>query len=188
MPFPRLVPTVACVMMLVAPARGAEPFDVERDAAAPPPPVSVIGIDARSTFLRTHNDAATPSWPINLAHLGLKPGDLIRLDALGDFSNQREQAADEFRTMIGVFSSSPTLLSGDKVNRVPGAIDAGVDVATGPTYVANRDTDIPQDFAIGSLKIRIPQGAKYLFVAAQDNFYSDNIDPDADFAVRIGLF
>ena len=90
--------------------------------------------------------------------------------------------------MIGVFSSSPTLLATDKLNRVAGAIDAGVDTVTGPTYSGNRDTDIPQDFSIRSLKIRIPEGARYLFVAAPDNFYSDNADPDADYAVRIALY
>ena len=93
-------------------------------------------------------------------------------------------APDEVKAMIGVFSSSATLLPTDQLNRVPGAIDAGVDIVT----AGSRDTDIAQDFAIGSLKIRIPAGAKYLFVAAPDNFSSDNADPDADYAVRIALY
>src|SRR5687767_10369757 len=184
----RMVPALVCVASLVGTARGAEPFDVEKDAAALPPAVSLIGIDARCTFLRTNNEAAAPSWPINLAHLGLKAGDLIRLDALGDFSYSGGQMPDEVKAMIGIFSSSATLLPTDKLNRVAGAIDAGVDTVTGRTYSGHRDTDIPQDFAIGSLKIRIPEGAKYLFVAAPDNFSSDNADPDADYAVRIALF
>ena len=185
---PRKFPALACMALLIGPAAGMESFDVEKDAAASPPAASVIGIDARCTFLRTNNEAPAPSWPINLAHLGLKPGDLIRLDALGDFSYSGREMPDEVTAMIGVFSSSPTLLATDKVNRVAGAIDAGVDTVTGRTYSGNRDTDIPQDFSIRSLKIRIPEGARYLFVAAPDNFYSDNADPDADYAVRIALY
>jgi hypothetical protein len=184
----RLVSSLVCMALLVGPARGAEPFDVEKDPVKLPPAVAMIGIDSRCTFLRTQGESASPSWPINLAHLGLKAGDLIRLDALGDFSYSSGQMPDEVTAMIGVFSSSATLLPGDKLNRVAGAIDAGVDIVTGPTYSGNRNTDIAQDFAIGSLKIRIPEGAKYLFVAAPDNFSSDNADPDADYAVRISLF
>jgi hypothetical protein len=178
------------VALLVGPARGAETFDVEKDAAALPQPVgaSVIGIDSRSTFLRTNGEAASPSWPINLANLGLKAGDLIRLDVLGDFSYSGGEMPDEVRQMIGVFSSSATLLPGDRLNRVAGAIDAGAEAVTEPTLIGRRDTDIAQDFPIGSLKIRIPAGAKYLFVAAPDIFNSDNTDPDANYALRIAVF
>ena len=87
--------------------------------------------------------------------------------------------------MIGVFSSNTTLLPADWLKRVEGAIDAGAEIATPPTMVGSRETDIAQDFPIASLKIRIPAGARYLFVAAPDIFYSDNEDPDADYAVRI---
>jgi hypothetical protein len=90
--------------------------------------------------------------------------------------------------MIAVFSSSATLLPADRLNRVAGAIDAGTDVATAPTLSGARATDIAQDFSIGRDNIRIPAGARYLFVAAPDIFYSDNADPDADFALRIALF
>ena len=187
---PRLVPALVCIAVLVGPTRGAETFNVEKDAAALPKPVgaSVIGIDARSTFLRTSGENTSPSWPINLANLGLKAGDLIRLDVLGDFSYASGELRDEVTQLIAVFSSSATLLPADRLNRVAGAIDAGTDVATGPTLSGARDTDIAQDFSIGRDNIRIPAGAKYLFVAAPDIFYSDNADPDADFALRISLF
>ncbi len=185
---PRLVSVLAGMATLIGPAHGAEPFDVEKDGSTLPMGASVIGIDARATFLRTNGETATPSWPINLANLGLEPGDLIRLDALGDFYDSRGEAPREVKQMIAVFSSSATLLPGDKLNRVAGAIDAGVDVLTAPTYIGGRDTDIAQDFAIGSLKIRIPADAKYLFVAPPDIFNSDNNDPDADYAVRIAVF
>jgi hypothetical protein len=186
---PRLVPAFFCVALLGGQARGAEPFDVEKGAASTAPAgTSVVGIDARCTFLRTSGENACASWPINLANLGLKAGDLIRLDVLGDFSFAAGELPDETRQMIGVFSSSATLLPGDRQNRVAGAIDAGADIVTTPTLFGSRDTDIAQDFSISSLKIRIPAGARYLFVAAPDIFNSDNTDPDADYAVRIALF
>jgi hypothetical protein len=158
---------------------------VEKDAASAPAALAVIGIDARCTFLRTNGEAAPPSWPINLANLGLKAGDLIQLDALGDFSYSRGETPDDVKAMIGVFSSSATLLPADWLKRVEGAIDAGAETVTGKTMVGERDTDIAQDFPIASLKVRIPARARYLFVAAPDIFYGDNVDPDADFAVRI---
>ena len=180
----RMIRGVVCVGLLVGPALGAEPFDVEK-LAAKPPAFTIVGIDARCTFLRSNGEVAAPSWPINLENLGLKAGDLIQLDALGDFSYSRGQQPDEVTAMIGVFSSNTTLLPADWLKRVEGAIDAGAEIATPPTMVGSRETDIAQDFPIASLKIRIPAGARYLFVAAPDIFYSDNEDPDADYAVRI---
>jgi len=107
---------------------------------------------------------------------------------LGDFSFSSGELRDEAKQLIAVFSSSATLLPADKLNRVAGAIDAGTDVETGPTLSRARDTDIAQDFSVARDNVRIPAGAKYLFVAAPDIFYSDNSDPDADFALRISLF
>jgi hypothetical protein len=187
---PRRIPALATLALLLGPAWATETFDVEKDSAALPEPVraSIIGIDARCTFQRTSGENACASWPINLANLGLKPGDRIRLEVLGDFSLAAGQLPDETRLMIGVFSSSATLLPGDKLNRVAGAIDAGAEVVTAPTWHGRRDTDIAQDFAIDSIKIRIPAGARYLFIAAPDIFSSDNTDPDADYAVRVALF
>ena len=184
----RLLPALACVALLVGPARGAEPFDVEKDNAPLPPAIAVIGIDARCTFLRTQGEAAPPSWPINLANLGLKAGDLIRLEVLGSFSYARGSLPDDTKAMIGVFSSSAELLPADRLNRVAGAIDFGIETVTAPTLFGRRDTDIAQDFPITSLKVRIPAGARYLFVAAPDIYSSDNADPDANYAVRIVLF
>ena len=50
--------------------------------------------------------------------------------------------------MIAVFSSSSTLLASNGPHRVPGAIEAGVDVVTATTFFGDVATDIPQDFAI----------------------------------------
>lgn len=89
--------------------------------------------------------------------------------------------------MIGVFSSSSTLLAATNQNRVPGAIDAGTDIVTAPTHFGALATDIPQDFFISGAgtTLVIPTGAAYLFVAAHDSLYGDNTDPDADYAVQL---
>jgi hypothetical protein len=71
------------------------------------------------------------------------------------------------------------------LNRVPGAIDAGIAVVTWNTLFGNMSTDIPQDFRIANTFVQVPVGANYLFVAAEDIYYSDNSDPDGDYAVRI---
>jgi hypothetical protein len=87
--------------------------------------------------------------------------------------------------MIGVFSSSNVLWAQNVLNRVPGAIDAGIPVVTWNTLYGNLSTDIPQDFRIANTIVQVPIGANYLFVAAEDIYYSDNSDPDGDYGVRI---
>lgn len=66
----------------------------------------------------------------------------------------------------------------------------GCPVYTLPTYFGSLQTDIPQDFGISNnsvseITVEIPAGAEFLFIAAPDIVYSDNDDPNGDFAVRI---
>jgi hypothetical protein len=90
--------------------------------------------------------------------------------------------------MIAVFSSSATLLPGGSFHRVPGAIDAGADFTTLATHeCGGEETDIPQDFAVfgnGAI-LKVPAGAKYLFVCANDSKYSDNGARSRRFGVQI---
>ena len=148
---------------------------------------TTIGIDARRTYLRTSSDGgALAAIPIDLASLGLAPGDKISLTRVGDF-NCHSSCGDLSISMGAVFSSSATLLASSQLNRVPGAVDAGVDVVTGLTFFGGLPTDIPQDFAVSGtgVALTVPAGATHLFVAALDSLYGDNGDPDGDFAVRI---
>jgi hypothetical protein len=132
------------------------------------------------------SDFAYTQSGIDLGVLGISEGDVIRIEQLGDFSLGASWP-DDARTTGGVFSSSFTLLapSESNPNRIPGAIDAGIDVVTSPTYWLGWETDIPEDFLIDDVTIQVPAGAKYLFVAALDVAYGDNTDPDHDYTYRL---
>ena len=144
-------------------------------------------IDPATSFIRTHNDPyAKNAIPIALEPLGIRAGEEILLERLGDFSAWSNPNRDYVESMMGVFSSSDELLPSNLLERVPGAIDAGNDVVTLTTDFGELATDIPEDFSISdSISIQVPNNATHLFVAARDTAYGDNIDPDGDFAVRI---
>src|SRR5262249_53268620 len=108
-------------------------------------------IDPSLTYLLTSNDSATPGgpqvgspMPINLSLLGLSPGDSVRLDSAGSYYYDILSAGllDQAIPMIGVFSSSTTILPNDQLNRVVGAIAAGTPFISLPTYVGGLSTDI----------------------------------------------
>ena len=163
---------------------------------------TTISIDPTRTFLMTAGDpwdgvgSVLGSLPIRLADYGIAPGDVVLLEQLGDYYNGAEgysgnvASLDTDTAMIGIFSSTDELLAPNLLNRVPGALDAGQYIVTMNTLYggagnAGVPTDIPYDIGIGANIFQIPNGAAYLFVAAHDVYYSDNSDPDSDFAVRI---
>jgi len=132
-------------------------------------------LDPKAGFLLTCSDSgALDAVPHDLAAHGIYPGDWILIDQLGyydgggGYTNQNN--------MHGVFSTSDVLLGGDQLNRVPGAIDAGEDIDTNPTHnCGGESTNIPEDFEIEPfIRIKVPQGAKYLFLAPNDTKYEDN--------------
>jgi hypothetical protein len=156
-----------------------------------------MSIDPLRTFLYTYNDPESgglvaPSVPIVLSDIGISGGDTIQLEMLGDWYDGHAgyigvdiSSMDVVSEMIGVFSNSNTLLSPDVLNRVPGSLDAGISITSWNTLFGDRPTDIPHDFGITNTFVQVPVGATHLFVAAHDIYYSDNADPDGDFAVRI---
>lgn len=156
---------------------------------------ATITVDPTTTYLLTNLDPqALDSPAIDLAALGLRAGDHILLQSVGDFCftifNPLGCANTETaHPMIGIFSSSSTLLPSSILNRVPGAIEAGPSVTTFPTLFGTIPTDVPQDFIIFhapfSTVVTIPDNAQFLFVAVLDSFYGDNADPDGDLAVVI---
>ena len=136
-------------------------------------------------WIRDSRDAqAQPALIIDLASLGFVPGDMVRLERLGDFrfaDNQPETAVFN----AAVFSSTNVLLGPTVRNRVPGAISSGLaETVTMPT-IDGLATDIPEDFAVGNTVVRIPVGARYLFFGVPDPFLGDNVDSDGNFAIRV---
>ncbi|NOG86052.1 MAG: hypothetical protein HND49_20035 [Planctomycetes bacterium] len=162
-------------------------FAVRISAALP----KTIKIDSLNTYIRTDLSPPSPidgnvpvSDAIELGSIGIHPGDYIRLEQLG-FYKRGVAFADDFNEMIGVFSSNNTIAPPANLNRVVGAIDAGDNFTTLVTSQGNLQTDIAEDFRITDIVIQVPVAAQYLIIAANDNFYPDNTDPNGDFAVRI---
>lgn len=64
------------------------------------------------------------------------------------------------------------------VKRVVGAIDYGPDYQT-------LHGNIEEDFLITDIIVTIPQGARFLFLDTNDEYYPDNTDPDFDFGIAL---
>ena len=147
-------------------------------------------LDPKNTYLHTNQDNAGDSVPIDLAALGITPGMHLRMKQPGDFDNGPQ--ADVVTSLLGIFSSTSTLLSKTNLDRVADAIDAGFDFASAPTFFGKQATDVAEDFAItyGTLldvTVTVPAGAAYLFLAPHDSWYQDNTDPDGDYGVTIDV-
>lgn len=166
--------TLAVVSSLVPAAAGAQ---------------EVLPVNPRATYLHTANADANvlPAVAIDLSALGLQPGDPIRLERLGAFTPGG--SLPDQQSLIGVFSSTDQLDPRTFTHRVPGALEAGMDVVSIPTYLGAQPTDIPEDFAItgAGTVLEVPAGAQFLFVSPNDSYFSDNSDPDGDYALRITL-
>lgn len=158
---------------------------------APPGHAIDIAINSKQTYLHAASaDSALDAIPIELAVIGVAPGDRVELTQLGDFDNG--PGGDVFTTLVGVFSASPTLLPKIDLHRVVDAIEAGVDVLTTATFFGSEPTDVPEDFVVvnsffpaGTICVVVPPGATHLFIVAHDSLYEDNGDPDGDYGVRI---
>jgi len=156
---------------------------------------ATIPVDPAATYLQTEAASALDAVPVDLAAACIQPGDKIRLQRLGewDCGDPCDKGLD---SLLGVFSSSATLLPQSESHRVPDAIPAGQSITTsgaGITLQGGGVTDIPEDFIIaGNTAQRadhtclvVPEGATHLFLSVSDSVYGDNTDPDGDFAVHI---
>lgn len=150
---------------------------------------TVISINPMATYLLTNDDPNALNAPaISLSSLGIQDGQSITLQALGSWCPSMSNGACLYSPvsdgLIGVFSSSSTLLASTNLNRVPGAIQTanGSPVVTPTTLFGGVATDISQDFLIlqspGSTTVTVPQGATYLFVSIKDDYYGDNGEPN----------
>ncbi|MFC1487683.1 hypothetical protein ACFLRN_08370 [Thermoproteota archaeon] len=153
-----------------------------------------IDLSSRGTFLRAEPFQGSPSGGsavedpaiVNLVEEGFEEGDSITISYSGQYHYRAfwdngelaEIYTAEEIPLLGLFSASEDLNPIDKLNRVPGAIDYGEDIITDPTYFKHFQTDIPEDFKIEphtGAEMKIPEGAKYLFLCIYDGFYPDDV-------------
>lgn len=141
----------------------------------------ITALDSKGGFLRADFDNPAPPTIVNLASAGFASGEQIKIRfAAQGFSFFGCGGPFASISQIGinaVFSNSTTLLSPPNQFRVPGAIDAGVDIFTGNTHFGGQPTDIPQDFLVTpttGVVVQIPSGAAHLFIGLIDSFYQDN--------------
>ncbi len=147
------------------------------------------GMNARGTYLHTAVDRRQPPQVIDLAALGLAPGDRIQLRRKGSYADNVQPA----RTRVAaVFSATDTLRANPiggpwwafNWSRLPDAIDAGSDVGTPRTAWLLNPTDIRQDFEVGSATVvTVPAGARFLFLTPIDNHFDENFS----FDLRVGV-
>lgn len=171
-----------CLWLVVAGAAHAQTF--------------VVPVNPTATYLRVSDQDKTDgpvldSVPFSLVAAGINPGDVLRFDVLGGYSFAIGQP-DVTQDTIAVFSTSSTLLPPSQRFRVPGAVSAGATFATVNTFFENLVTDIPEDFNFGfrtpgGLTLMVPQGARFLFFSVASSAYSDNRDPNGDYASRLTL-
>ena len=146
-------------------------------------------LDSQEGYLRlSSNDSGVDSAPVALSALGALPGQSLRMRGFGDMDNG--PAGDTILSLLGVYSSSSTILGPSLQFRIPGALEAGPDFVSAPTLTGALPTDIPEDFRITSATqaeavVEIPAGAQFLFVGNHDSQWFDNSDPDGDLGVEI---
>ena len=154
---------------------------------------TTIPLDPRAAYLRCNNDPAPGTVAIPLAPAGIAPSQVVRIRRLGDYDNG--PGGDTFGTTIAVFSADATLLPLATAARVPGALEAGCDFVSSPTWSGGLATDIPEDFLVAAgagstatqneVVVVVPANATHLFVCPHDSLYHDNRDPDGDYAVEL---
>src|SRR5690606_30984727 len=110
--------------------------DTDFEVGCDDPGAITIPIEATATYLRTAgSDEADPAQAFSLSSLGLQPGERIRVERLGEFQWRAEQHPDSVSYGVAaVFSSDDVPLDRSERARVPGAINAGNDYVTRPSF------------------------------------------------------
>lgn len=154
------------------------------------PARSFVELSPRATYLLSVGDGnVLPAGAISLAAIGLHVGDTACFTAAGDYFVSPGVLASAGPVMLtAVFSRSAELLVPSERFRVSGAIEAGEDVITPPTYIDARATDIVQDFDASDVCVRVPAATTHVFFSTFDDFHGDNLDARTGgqpFGVRI---
>lgn len=131
------------------------------------------GLNSKSTYLRVESgDTAAPPLAISLADLYVRPGDTLRLAAVGTYSDVNVLKDGTETRLTGVFSSSNAVGPPGDRHRIPGAIDAGTNITTESylecflLFCSLKSSDIAEDFRIDpTVDVVVPENAQYLFVS-----------------------
>lgn len=151
-----------------------------------------LPMDPRASYLRTNNDTPAPPLLLDLGAMGLGAGQWLRIGTVGAYRSVNG-GPDTYRSLVGVFASSPQLLPDGVQQRVVGAIPAGPAVQSGPTFYGALPIDIAEDFDCSrfgyasSIEVQVPAGATHLFLGTHESLYSDNVDPNGDFAAVVSV-
>ncbi|MCP5069755.1 MAG: hypothetical protein GY946_24570 [bacterium] len=146
-------------------------------------------INPKGTYLHHVNETnPQPPLVIDLAEIDVLPGDTLRITREGRwegfFQGNQQRVAAVFSSTDQLNPVVPPAIAWVNFwhwltfqsNRVPGAIEAGLNVVTPLTFAYWNRTDIPQDFEItGTVEVVVPGNAQYLFLSPIDIAYSDNI-------------
>lgn len=149
-----------------------------------------FSLDPRASYLRTNNEVPAAPLVLNLASMGLTSGDWLRIETVGAYRSIAG-GPDTYRSLVGVFASSASLLASTAPHRVVGAIAAGPTVLSGPTFVGALPIDIPEDFDCSrngwdtGIDVPIPLGATHLFLGTHESWCTDNVDLNGDFGVVV---
>jgi len=137
-------------------------------------------VNSPASFYRANSETPYSTIAIDLNANGFFAGQTVILSRLGAY-NQFGGPTPLAYGLSAVFSSSNTLLGPTNLNRVAGAIDAGIDWVSPNTLVGGLSTDIAEDFLVDNfagtgspVTIVIPTGAQYIFASAVDDYFSDN--------------
>lgn len=145
-----------------------------------------IEVNSLGTFLRAEpnieegESVTQPQIPtiIDLEAVGINYSKWISISYSGEFFYTETNKYTQLEiTLIGLFSKTSEIKPIEHLNRVPEAIDSGINYNSGETRPNNLQTDISEDFIIGSFfnnKIEIPHDAKFLFLCIADIYYPDN--------------
>jgi hypothetical protein len=151
------------------------------------------GLNSKSSYLQAQaGDAPVAPLVIPLADLGAAPGDTLRLERVGTYSDLTLLKDGTDTALSGVFSSTSEVKAENLRTRVPGAVEAGPNVKTGywkclifPLCVFV-STDVPQDFPVaGSTDVVVPEGAQYLVLAPLPPAYTWNDNSGFGFGVDV---
>lgn len=155
------------------------------------------GLNSKSTYLRTRSgDTTADPLAIPLADVGAAPGDVLRLTAVGTYSDETLLRDGTETRSTGLLSASDVLGPAGDRDRVVDAIDAGTNIGTGYyvecffIFCSLRKTDVAEDFRVDpTVDVVVPAGAQYLFVAPTpwSQEWSDNSGSGSGFGFGVEI-